>query len=686
MVAGRLAEGDPDGALALAGRIFERYPRDRRTSLLAGRAHLARGDASAARADLERAALAFPDSREVWSELAACGSERAPLMLAELPPLPYANGDRPAISAAALGHLYLRQLLLTHCTAQLEPVWRADATRLDVGVALAEAHWRLGEPAAAEDVCRALLAVAPDCLKANLILAQQLWSAGRRDDAAALVSAATAVDPENEVAEELYEWLTVRDPALVPLHRQPATMDAAGSSTDQAAPEPAPEVVRHELGGIESLLGGIPALHEPLPEPRPFWEGRRAVDLEAAPMSMPSDVQRLAAAAEDTQPQPTHVEDDASTPEPAMAAPQPWSAPSTPEAAPVAWASPVPGTTEAKSEPSSESSACEVEPAAWVQPPTAEEGARGAVEAEPVAAEVQLAPEPVVAEAQPKPDSVAPEPQPGPGPEPVAGEGPPKPGPVVTEAQSVAQSLVAEVLPELVTVQPAPELAPDKGPMESEHMVAEAQPEPKFTSTQVQPEPEPELAPPEAHPELAASEGQPESELASAEDQREHEVVVAEAQSESEEMASDAKAGAEPAWPQEQREAEPVAADARFAPDVAQTSPELALAAVEAEPEQIAAVAFRWVEVSARGQVLDLKPPAGEMRVAGWIHSCERTGERLRLGAPRASSIESSRAAVQLLHEQGAATVALAQSGANLGLVRSSLRRSQQTSEEHNPS
>src|SRR5690348_399698 len=86
--AGRLAEGDADGALALAEGIRERFPRDHTTLLLAARAHQARGDLPAARAALERVCAALPDQREPWELLAGCGdSGRAAAILADLPPL-----------------------------------------------------------------------------------------------------------------------------------------------------------------------------------------------------------------------------------------------------------------------------------------------------------------------------------------------------------------------------------------------------------------------------------------------------------------------------------------------------------------------------------------------------------------------------------------------------------------------
>ena len=498
MVAGRLAEGDTEGALALADRLRGHFPRDHATLLLAARVHQARGDLDTARDELELVCASLPDQREPWELLAGCGdSGRAAAILADLPPLPSGNGERPAISAAALGHLYLRQLLLPHCASQLEPVWRADGSRLDVGVALAEAHWRLGDADAAEEVCRALLAAAPDCLKANLILAQQLCAAGRREDAAGLLGAAEAVDPEHALAEDLYEWLAVRDPALVPLHRRDVQVDleAAPPAAPAYQPPPTEHVVREEVGGIEGILGGIEPIQGPIPEPEPFWERR---------------------------------------PEPAVEPPaEPWTAPVVPE---------VEATAQAPAEP-------------WAAPAPEPEAP----------AEAPAGPEP-------EPDAEAPvEPWAAPAELPTAPEPPAEP-----ESTPVPERVASEA-------SVPPWAAPAEGP---------AQP-----------------------------------------------------------------------W---EAPTEPVAAGE---PDVALTSPEPALAQAEGAP------ALRWLQVSARGQVAEGKPPAGEERVASWIGVCGRAAERLGLGAVQASSVESSGGAIHIQHEPGGAAVALAPPGANLGLVRASLRR-----------
>jgi tetratricopeptide (TPR) repeat protein len=345
-----VSRGDADGALELIAHLRQRVPRDYRLCMLSGRALLARGDVDAARAELERAAAAAPDEREIQVGLAACGVEEARSLAADLPPLPAADGERPPISAAALGHLYLRQFLLTHCTSQLEPIWHARRDRLDVGLVLAEAHWRLLEAQEAEAICRELLQAQPDCLKANLILAQMLAAGGQYEDAAHLVEGAQQLDPENDLAEELYEWLIVRDAALAPLrHRevlvevavpvaaarieqaaargQAAPAEERAAEAEAAAPAPIEEAVTNESRAepeIEEAVAG-----EPPAEPEPVAQALETV-LSQAPVEPPAhepepfwESAPQASAPESGQgegPQPVAAPDVAETaPEPALA-------------------------------------------------------------------------------------------------------------------------------------------------------------------------------------------------------------------------------------------------------------------------------------------------------------------------------------------------------------------------------
>ncbi|HEU0169712.1 MAG TPA: tetratricopeptide repeat protein, partial [Chloroflexota bacterium] len=250
-VASLLASSDLERGSAALSAILSVYPRDYRCAVLSGRLALAQGDPAKAFLSFQQAAEADPEDRAAREGMAACGGQEGAVVLGDLPPLGSlgSNGSaRPAISAVALGHLYLRSAsggLLTHCTAQLTPLWHSHRQRLDVGAALAEAHWRLREADAAEAVCRDLLEMAPENLKANLILGQQAWAAGQRAVAEPYLARAQAVDPENAMAERLYEWLRARDEGLAPLRYTPVRVAVPdGVPVGPNAPAEADEPVR----------------------------------------------------------------------------------------------------------------------------------------------------------------------------------------------------------------------------------------------------------------------------------------------------------------------------------------------------------------------------------------------------------------------------------------------------------
>jgi predicted regulator of Ras-like GTPase activity (Roadblock/LC7/MglB family) len=702
MVADRLAAGDVDGALDLGRQLADRFPRDRRVSLLLGRAYLAQGSMSDARPELERAAAAFPDEREVHEALAACGSDTSRVVLAELPPLPAANGSRPAISAPALGHLYLRQYLLPHCTAQLGPVWRGDPARLDVGLALAEAHWRLGENDAAVEICRSLLRAAPECLKANLIVAQVLG----RAQAPEHIVAAEAVDPENLVAEDLYQWLTARDPALAPLRSREVRVDLPGLP-EPAAPGPIAEQAP-EPTAAEALAAGPAA-------PESMAEQELAGDLR------PPEPIGEEQARETAGPEPAAQEAPASEPYPE----ERYSPPEVPRLEEPSRVGEVLSNLERPSDPIEE-------PAPFWEGPPAGEPSASAADVEDHGQAAEAPPDPAepqpwfVADASPAPTAdlagslglpAAEAEDAQPAAEPPGDEAAPS-----AEAPPAWQPAAAEVLPDAASAPPGREPAelaeasgssaeatapssagpaswggvepPAAGWVEQRQpladMPAEAGRGEPASETFAGTEHEQESSSADKEEQAQPAAGEPERVMAfTADDTPAEGAEGAEAPSgeeRAETTAGFSESEPAPAEAVAAFTAEPAAAAAPA--DVAATAPEPALLPVESAAERAGLRQVRWLEVSPRGQIAAGSAPAtvNQASIADWHDVCSRLGQRSGLGGVRASSIETARGAVQLLHDGDAITVALAPVGANLGLVRSRLRaqHGHHTSEEHN--
>jgi len=652
-VEGLLSRGDAAAALALVQQIAAKFPNDYRTSMLRGRAQLAFGDRQAAAAEFEHASLVVPDDRQPWELLASLGSDGAASVLSDLPPLPAANGDRPPISGIALGHLYLRSAsggLLTHCTSQLGPLWQAQPQRLDVGVALAEAHWRLEEHAAVEQICRQILGAAPHCLKANLLLGQLLWSTGDRSGAAPLLEAAEAADPENAVAEDLFEHLWVRDPDLAPLRRREVTVDI-----EAPAPVAQAEPIELALDGSEPQPMEVPAAGT---EPAPAAAAAVADAAQPVNSEQAAEPEHVAQATE-SQPLAEEVppaaegEPRSELPpaidiQPATEAPANASLGSQPsEAAPVA------GLERQPEEPGSEPEPrpLQVGAAHGTELQPTHEGPALEAELQPLhdenAPEAELqplhdenAPE---AELQPLHDENAPEAEL----QPLHDENAPE-----TELQPLHDELAPppELQPQHEEVAPAAELQRGHGDLSSA---------PEF-----QPAPEQETA---SAPEHLLQEP-PVLEGTLAKGEPEHpETVLA------------------PAPARQQAEAT-ASEGLGIEPEVAETAPEPALAAIEAEAAASRATSVTILEVAAHGEVRPAKANEAARRdsAGAWYESCRALARTFGLGEARGASMETTLGPIQVEPEGDGLTLAFGRPGTNLGLVRSRLRR-HHPPQEHDP-
>ncbi|MDO8671566.1 MAG: tetratricopeptide repeat protein, partial [Dehalococcoidia bacterium] len=80
--------------------------------------------------------------------------------------------DRLKPTRGGLGRIYLRSGLYDRAAKELAVVLAAEPDRLDVAAGLAESLWRAERYGEAAQVCNGILDLAPDCLKAKLLLAE----------------------------------------------------------------------------------------------------------------------------------------------------------------------------------------------------------------------------------------------------------------------------------------------------------------------------------------------------------------------------------------------------------------------------------------------------------------------------------------------------------------------------------
>ncbi len=114
-----------------------------------------------------------------------------------------------------LARLYLRNDLNAHALREWESLAQETPDLLEVQVGLAETLWRVERPDEAQALCERILANAPTCLKALLLLAAIHYDAGRDDEALRLALRARDLDPELRIGNALFsDRLTAGDAEL----------------------------------------------------------------------------------------------------------------------------------------------------------------------------------------------------------------------------------------------------------------------------------------------------------------------------------------------------------------------------------------------------------------------------------------------------------------------------------------
>lgn len=110
--------------------------------------------------------------------------------------------ERVELTPGALARLYMRQGQYAHAIAEFRRLLKQDAKRYDLQVGLTEALFRAERADEAGKLAQNVLAEAPYCLKANLILGALLAENGVVESEQ-FMRRAQQLDPENRVAAEL---------------------------------------------------------------------------------------------------------------------------------------------------------------------------------------------------------------------------------------------------------------------------------------------------------------------------------------------------------------------------------------------------------------------------------------------------------------------------------------------------
>lgn len=250
-----IAAGHPEQALARVQEVQARYPRALPVQRVLGEVYLALRKSREALGSLDRALAGNPEDARAccarsivnqiqgdtlaalaWYRRACDLSPDDKMLRAAYRELAANLGQPPyAPSRMGLARLYLRGDLFAHAIREFETLVAEQSDALEAQVGLAESLWRADQFVAATEWCRRLLANAPSCVKALLILAVTEHDAGHMDEAQRLLRRASELDPDQQIAQTLFaDRLDSGDGALrTLLFGEDAP--AATVPTDQAA-------------------------------------------------------------------------------------------------------------------------------------------------------------------------------------------------------------------------------------------------------------------------------------------------------------------------------------------------------------------------------------------------------------------------------------------------------------------
>lgn len=260
-----LSAGRYSDALTLGQHILQHYPKHLETYRLLAEASLESNDLHSAADLFQRVRSADPESivalvglsivyehrdeldQAIWHlerafEIQPANSELRQELLRLYQERDGAPRERLKLTPGGLARMYAREGLYPQAVQEFRALLRVDPTRLDLQAALAETLYRAERKQEAAQVAQSLLQPLPFCLKANLLLGK-LWSENGVEEGEILLRRAQSLDPENVVARELISdhWDQAAPPTLPPLGGESAALPPSASSSlfdfDQASPD-----------------------------------------------------------------------------------------------------------------------------------------------------------------------------------------------------------------------------------------------------------------------------------------------------------------------------------------------------------------------------------------------------------------------------------------------------------------
>ena len=162
---------------------------------------------------------------------------------------------------SALGFAYLNSNWPDLAEREFRTALGRDPARVDLRIALAESLWRQGRFDEARPECRIVLDHHPRCLRATLMMAHILAEQGRTAHGMEMLERAGEMDPEYEVAAELYARATLSRMSLPPppsLPEPPPFPEDVAAAVEQPEDAESDEATSDDEAGAENS-GDSPA-------------------------------------------------------------------------------------------------------------------------------------------------------------------------------------------------------------------------------------------------------------------------------------------------------------------------------------------------------------------------------------------------------------------------------------------
>lgn len=227
-----LTAGRLDESLVRCQRILTQFPESLDAQRLLGEVYLAQNESEAAQQSFDWVLMNDPESVVAYCNRALVCEQMSDFDTAldcyqQAYELSHGNGQirqqfnklsvrigQPGFmfSRAGLARLYMRGDLLHQAIQEWEAVLAVSPERLDARLGLLETYWREDAIEQVEQLAKQLLQEVPSCLKALLLLA---YTAAAKNAlfAQELLKQAQALDPEMQLAQELFADLIARQPS-----------------------------------------------------------------------------------------------------------------------------------------------------------------------------------------------------------------------------------------------------------------------------------------------------------------------------------------------------------------------------------------------------------------------------------------------------------------------------------------